>query len=179
MRFALITKNINELIMSLIAVIGGVAATSALAAPAAILNISGTVINASCDVDAEAKNQSVDLGDVSPADFLSAGATSPAKNFSVQLRLCSASEVATSFSGSAQDAADNSLLALSGVSPATGLAIQLLDANGENIDISSSMMTNISGSNPRLNYQLRYKSTSDTVTTGDAGGTLFMTFYYP
>ncbi|CAI1725153.1 Type-1A pilin [Serratia quinivorans] len=165
--------------MSLTAVMGGMVAASALAAPTSILNISGTVINASCDVDTESKNQSVDLGDVSPADFLSAGTTTAAKNFSVQLRICSATEVSTSFSGSAQDATDNSLLALSGGTPASGLAIQLLDGNGTGVDISSTETTTVSGTNPRLNYQLRYKSTADTVTTGDANGTLFMTFYYP
>ena len=143
------------------------------------VNISGTVINASCDVDLESENQRVEMGDISPAEFPTQGATSSAQKFAVQLRVCSASEVMTSFSGSAQDPADNSLLALSGDSPATGLAIQVLDDSGEAMDISRTHVTTLSGSNPRLNYQLRYKSTADVVTTGDASGTLFMTFSYP
>ncbi|MEQ0188782.1 fimbrial protein [Klebsiella sp. CN_Kp098] len=171
--------NIRSLVLKVIIILQLASGSAYAANVNTNLIVTGTVTKASCDVASTSKNLVVPLGDVSPADFTSSGSVLPAKSFTVQLQNCSGeSGVSVSFSGSQQDSSDNTLLALSGGTPATGLAVQLLNANSVAVPVNAPDVETLSGTSPTLTYKLQYKSTSDIVTAGDANAVLYMTFSY-
>ena len=162
-----------------VAVMAGLLFCGLAAAHDVTVNITGQAVNASCDVASASQNQTIDLGDTSPADFPQAGSVTPPKSFTVQLQNCSGeSAVVTSFTGSQQDGVNPALLALSGGTPATGLAIQVLTSSGTALDIRNPDTETVTGTSPVLTYQLQYRSTKDVVTAGDAGGVLYLSFSY-
>ena len=141
------------------------------------VNITGEAINASCDISAGDKTQTVKLDDVSPSDFPSVGSVTKAKSFTVDLSKCFGSTITTAFEGT-NDSLNPALLALSGANPAKGIAIQLLDKQGAALDIRDASSNQMTGPDATLSWQLQYKSTSEDIKSGEAGAVLYLAFAY-
>lgn len=151
------------------------------------LKFTGTIVGSSCDIDTSSTNQDVTIGQFSPADFPSVGTTTAAVKFNIKLKDCSESITGSKilFSGTS-DNSDTSLLALSDTGKgsegkmATGIGVQILDANQSPISINntdSDVYPLISGDNTLVFY-LRYKSTKADVTAGDATAVMYFDMNY-
>lgn len=151
------------------------------------LKITGTIVAQTCDVTSSSQNQTVHIGDFSSGEFSGTGSTSAEKQFSINLRGCTPgiSGAKVMFSGAA-DATNSTLLALSdttgGGEMATGLGVEILDENQNTIPVNnsssdSSLYALKEGANT-LNFFLRYKSTSDTVTSGNATAVMYFDLEY-
>ncbi|CAI1567510.1 S-fimbrial protein subunit SfaG precursor [Serratia quinivorans] len=144
-----------------------------------MLQVNAIVSLGSCDVDPGSEDQDIDLGTISNTEFTKVGdVSSSTKTFTVQLQNCEGNfnYVTTAFSGVA-DAGDSTLLGLSANSSAQGIGIQILDTNGNPLDITQPVLTRRTTTG-LLTYQLRYKATEVPVQPGTANGTLFLNFYY-
>lgn len=148
------------------------------------INVSGTVADQTCNVVAADKTKNVDFGDLEAKQFKSKGDTSISKSLSVNLEDCTSSMTSLKyqFSGEA-DSTDSNLLAINtSNTPATGLAIQILDKDSDkqiNLNQLYKASDYIKGNSKQIfNFALRYKSTSSSVTAGDASSILFLDFYY-
>ncbi len=145
-----------------------------------MLQVNAIVSLGSCDVDAGDAEKNIDLGAISSSAFTKIGdVSSSAKTFTVQLQNCAGNfnYVTTAFSGVA-DAGDPTLLGLSANSSAQGIGIQILDAEGNPLDIKQAVLARRTTNTQLLTYQLRYKATEAPVQPGTANGTLFLDFYY-
>jgi type 1 fimbria pilin len=151
------------------------------------LKFTGTIVATPCDVDTSSTNQDVTIGQFSPADFPSVGTTTAAVKFNIKLKDCNKSITGSKvlFSGTS-DNSDPTLLALSNTGKgtegkmATGIGVQILDANQNPISINNSdsdVYPLIEGDNI-LNFFLRYKSTKTDVTAGDATAVMYFDMNY-
>lgn len=99
------------------------------------LIMTGTVLQESCDISADTKNQTVTIGSFSSAEFKSVGSVTTAVPFTIQLNKCSPniSTAGVTFNGT-QFGSDPTQLALTDTSGsgdlAVGVVVQVLDNNG-------------------------------------------------
>ncbi|HCM7229830.1 TPA: fimbrial protein [Klebsiella aerogenes] len=166
----------------LLALLGG----SALADGGQV-NITGKVVANSCEVDTGGTDKEVYIGQFSTADFPSVGSTTAAKSFTIALKNCTAGIKGTKITFSGTKAAGNpALLALSdngegtaGVI-ATGVGVEILDASMTSIPVNNtdSALYPLSPDSNQLTFNLRYQSTSATVTAGDATAVLYFDMQY-
>ncbi|GJL42585.1 TPA: fimbrial protein [Enterobacter chengduensis] len=151
------------------------------------LRVTGTIISESCEVDTSSQEQSVSLGEFDSSDFPSTGATSAWVPFNIQLKNCSKAINGTKiwFSGLA-DTDNPALLALSdtgkgtGSTMATGLGVEISDADQSIVPINnteSATFTLRTGDN-ELTFNLRYKSTRQDMTPGDATAVMYFDLLY-
>lgn len=151
------------------------------------LKFTGTIVASSCNVDTTSTNQDVTIGQFSPSDFPTVGTTTAAAKFNIKLKDCSAGITGSKvlFSGTS-DSSDPTLLALSNTGKgtegkmATGIGVQILDANQKAISINNSdsdVYPLIEGTNT-LDFYLRYKSTKPDVTAGDATAVMYFDMKY-
>lgn len=141
----------------------------------------GEVVNAACAVDAGSTDQTVQLGQVRSARLASAGETSNAVGFNIQLNDCD-TEVATkasvAFYGTAVDSTTNAkILALqsSAAGGATNVGVQILDSTGTPAGLDGTTFgaatTLIDGTNV-IPFQARYYATgAATAGTANADAT--------
>lgn len=99
------------------------------------VHFKGEVVNAACAVDAGSVEQTVQLGQVRSAKLATAGSTSSAVGFNIQLDDCDTSvstKASVAFSGTAVDTTNNTVLALQGsaAGSATNVGVQILDNKG-------------------------------------------------
>ncbi|QOV80982.1 fimbrial protein [Enterobacter asburiae] len=151
------------------------------------LKFTGTIVASSCDVDTSSANQDVTIGQFSPADFPSIGTTTAVAKFNIKLKDCSEDITGSKvlFSGTS-DNSDPTLLALSNTGNgtegkmATGIGVQILDANQNPISInnSDSDVYPLAEGDNTLNFYLRYKSTKTDVTAGDATAVMYFDMKY-
>ncbi len=81
------------------------------------VHFKGDVVNAACAVDAGSIDQTVQMGQVRSAKLATAGSTSSAVGFNIQLNDCDTSvstKASVAFSGTAVDTTNNTVLALQG-----------------------------------------------------------------
>lgn len=149
------------------------------------LKITGTIVAQTCDVTSDSQNQTVHIGDFSTPDFPSTGSTGAEKGFTINLTGCTPGIAGAKvmFSGTA-DATNPLLLALSdttgGGEMATGVGVEILDGMKTAIPVNntdSSLFSLHDGDNS-LQFYLRYKSTSDTVTAGNATAVMYFDLQY-
>ena len=149
------------------------------------LRITGTIVAQTCDVVSSSQNQTVNIGDFATTDFPASGSTGAEKSFTINLTGCTAGIAGAKvmFSGTA-DATNPQLLALSdtggGETMATGIAVEILDGHHQPVTINnadSSLYLLQAGDNP-LRFYLRYKSTADTVTAGNATAVMYFDLQY-
>ncbi len=108
----------------------GLTTYSALSADS-VIKISGRVLDYGCTVSSDSLNFTVDLQKNSARQFPTTGSTSPAVPFQITLSECSkgTTGVRVAFNG-IEDAENNTLLKLDeGSNTASGLGIEILDAN--------------------------------------------------
>lgn len=147
------------------------------------VTFSGNIYSATCNVDSESQNQSIDMGDTSFSDFSLAGETSEKTSFLIKLSDCSDSIKSAKivFSGTS-DSDDPMLLAIntSSEDSATGVGIEILDSSDTPIQINSAepYTYSLSAGENEIPFALRYKSTSATVTPGSANAVMYFDLSY-
>ena len=167
-----------------------IAAMSALSlsSAAALANTTtvngGTVhfkgVNAACAVDAGSIDQTVQLGQVRSAKLATAGSTSSAVGFNIQLDDCDtsvATKASVAFSGTSVDTTNTSVLALqnSAAGSATNVGVQILDKTGTPLALdgaSFSAATTLNDGTNIIPFQARYYATgAATAGTANADAT--------
>lgn len=153
------------------------------------VNISGSIKEASCDIDTSSTMQNINLGDYESGDFASPGATSPSQPLPIYLHNCSSgiSGATILFSGDA-DPDNPTLLALSNTDPdnptaemATGLGVQILESDGATpikINDSSTEEPLDDAPDNTLEFKVRYMSTLPKVTSGSASAVMYFDITY-
>ncbi|MFM0339155.1 fimbrial protein [Paraburkholderia fungorum] len=137
------------------------------------VNFQGQIISASCAVDAASTNQTVQLGNISKSSFTGANSTSATKTFSIQLNGCDNTtykKADVRFDG-VGDTNNNNVLKLASGSVATGVGIQLLNADQTPLAVGSeSAQTTLATGTNQLSFGARYIQTGATVGAGTANG---------
>ncbi|WP_152082331.1 fimbrial protein [Enterobacter oligotrophicus] len=151
------------------------------------LQIFGTIIGESCDVDVNSKEQTVYLGEFDSSAFPAPGTTSPEKPFTIDLKNCSRAINGTKvwFSGT-PDINNPDLLSLSDTGKgtasqmATGLGVEILNAEHNPISINNveSDTYPLTQGDNSLTFNLRYKSTLSDVTPGNATAIMYFDLLY-
>ncbi len=142
------------------------------------VNITGSVLSVSCDVNTADASKDVDLGTIVAQQYEAAGKNSTSEDVAIGLTGCSnTSTVTASFSGT-PDSTDSDLLAINNVNgAATNLAVQILDETSNPVALGETLVTNVNGDTATVAFKLRYKSTGP-VTAGNADSTLNVDFAY-
>lgn len=131
------------------------------------IKFTGEIVNAACAVDAGSINQTVELGQVKTATLATAGDTSTAVGFKIQLNDCDttvATQAAVAFTGTAVSSLHDTALALqsSAAGGATNVGVQILDRTGTPLAVDgatfSAATTLIDGTNI-VPFQARYIAT--------------------
>lgn len=147
------------------------------------LQMTGTILSRTCEV--ESQSQTVDIGEFATTDFPATGSVSAAKAFDIKLTGCGSAATGTtvSFSGTS-DTTDPDLLALSDTDGAggmaSGVAVEILDGQQQPLAINSASPPSVAltpGDN-LLTFYLRYKSTLDTVSAGNASAVMYFDLQY-
>ena len=139
------------------------------------VHFEGEIVNAACAVDAGSIDQSVQLGQVRSAKLATAGNTSSAVGFNIQLNDCDTSvstKASIAFSGTAVDSTNTSVLALqsSAAGGATNVGVQILDKTGTPLDLDGttfSAATTLNNGTNIIPFQARYYATG-VATAGTA-----------
>lgn len=158
--------------------------TVALAATTTVnggtVHFKGDVVNAACAVDAGSIDQTVQMGQVRSAKLATAGSTSSAVGFNIQLNDCDTSvstKASVAFSGTAIDTTNTTVLALQGSASggATNVGIQILDNKGKPLALDGGTFSSATTLNDGTNvipFQARYYATgAATAGTANADAT--------
>ncbi|XXD07985.1 type 1 fimbrial major subunit FimA [Klebsiella sp. R445] len=153
--------------------------TSAVAFAATTVNggtvhFKGEVVNAACAVDAGSIDQTIQLGQVRSAKLATAGSTSSAVGFNIQLNECDttvSNKASIAFSGTSVDS-NSDVLALqsSAAGSATNVGVQILDSTGTPLTLdgaSFSAATTLNDGTNIIPFQARYYATG-VATAGTA-----------
>ncbi|HDU4322942.1 TPA: type 1 fimbrial major subunit FimA [Klebsiella aerogenes] len=144
------------------------------------VHFKGEIVNAACAVDAGSIDQTVQLGQVRSAKLATAGSTSSAVGFNIQLNDCDttvATKAAVAFSGTAVDSKNNTVLALqsSAAGGATNVGVQILDKTGTALGLDGatfSAATTLNDGTNIIPFQARYYATgAATAGTANADAT--------
>lgn len=173
--------------VALATLFSGIATTYADEGFTVNLQIYGTIIGESCEVEVNSKEQTVDLGAFDISEFPATGTTTPEKAFTIDLKNCSRAIQGTKiwFSGM-PDTNNSDLLALSDTGKgtagemATGIGVELFNAGMNPIKINNteSEIYPLKQGDNSLTFNLRYKSTLPEVTTGNATAIMYFDLLY-
>lgn len=151
------------------------------------VHLNGGVLAQSCNVSSNDLIKNINFPDLNPGDFKSIGSTSIEQSVSVRLENCTGNvnNMSYQFSGEA-DIDDPSLLKISGKGEtseniiSSGLAIEILNKNKKKIALNSKVTLDdiITSSTYNLIFYLRYKSTTNNVSSGDASSVVYLDIYY-
>ncbi|VYT81329.1 type 1 fimbrial protein subunit FimA [Metakosakonia massiliensis] len=140
------------------------------------IHFTGELVNAACSVSTKSSDQTVELGQYRTADFPTVGSVSATKGFEIVLNDCDpevSKTASVAFSGQT-DGTSPDLLAIASAdngSTASGVAIEILDTTSKALSpngaVYSTAQALIDGTNT-LHFSAHYKSTSATVTAGQA-----------
>lgn len=144
-----------------------------------VVNVTGQILPASCTVQ---PINNVNLGDIRDVDMFDVGDVSSSVPFQIKLTDCPATltKVTAQFAG-AQDAINKDLYAnIVGNGFATGLGIQLLDADHGDVKIppAGEIQTSVVNSNAIFNLKARAVTTTVNPMTGDIETCVTVTFIY-
>ncbi|MFI3044102.1 fimbrial protein [Klebsiella aerogenes] len=147
------------------------------------LQMTGTILSRTCEV--ESKTQTVDIGQFAASDFSATGSVSAAKAFNIRLTGCGSATTGAllSFSG-ASDNNNPALLALSDTGEtgimASGIGVEILDNKQQTLSINSPAppFYALAPGDSTLSFYLRYKSTRDVVTAGNATAVMYFDLQY-
>ena len=162
---------INKVALVIISALS-MASTAALAADTTTVNggtvhFKGEVVNAACAVDAGSIDQTVQMGQVRSAKLATAGSTSSAVGFNIQLNDCDttvSTKASVAFSGTAIDTTNTTVLALQGSASggASNVGIQILDNKGKPLALDGATFSSATTLNDGTNvipFQARYYAT--------------------
>ncbi|CAI0701287.1 fimbrial protein [Serratia ficaria] len=163
-----------------LAVLSASAFTPAVFAADGALNITGSITEESCTVDADSQNKQIVLGKIAK-DAFTASKTAGAKAFNLVLKNCpnTVSGAIVRFDGT-QIQGQSGLLALTAdADKAKGIGVQLLDdaSNVINIGNDSRQYSLAENQDNVLGFVARYYA-YDTVSAGSANATANFTIVY-
>jgi major type 1 subunit fimbrin (pilin) len=146
------------------------------------INFTGNIISDACTVSTGDADQTVALGDVSTTAFSAAGDKASPTTFKIDLSACpsTVTKVTVKFDG-VSDSKNSALLALDADQTATGVGIEIADAQGNAIPLhsaSAQYTVNTTTKAATLNFLGRYVATAATVGAGTANGTSQFTINY-
>lgn len=179
---------ISKLAIIATTILGSSLAMAADPAQGGKVHFVGTIVNAACAISADSVDQTVKLGEYRTAHFKATGDKSGIVPFNINLVDCDtevSEKAIVKFNGVA-DLNDATVLAVSNTAngasgAATGVGIEIADAQGKvltpNNIVTSSEYTLNNGNNS-LGFSARYKSTTDTVTPGEANADATFTISY-
>lgn len=154
------------------------------------VTINGKVVTQTCNVIVKDKEKYVYFDDFNQTDFKKIGDVSASQAVTVGLEGCSQSIDHITYQFTGQEDSDNpDLLKVIGGNPNTGLvkvaeglAVEILDSKNSQIKLGQSyVLTNVvfkDETNYDFNFFLRYKSTKESVTVGDASAVVYLDFNY-
>ena len=170
---------INKVALIIITALS-MASTAALAEDTTTVNggtvhFKGEVVNAACAVDAGSIDQTVQMGQVRSAKLATAGSTSSAVGFNIQLNDCDTTvftKASVAFSGTAIDTTNTTVLALQGSASggASNVGIQIRDNKGKPLALDGATFSTATTLNDGTNvmpFQARYYATG-AATAGSA-----------
>lgn len=151
------------------------------------VQVNGAILDQSCNIKSTDLTKNVVFDDLNSSNFPSLGSVSDMQEVNIELENCTGNvdKMYYIFSGD-EDSSDPSLLKITGQvnslseNLATGIAIQILDEKKKAIALNTNQYLNqvITASTFKFKFYLRYKSTSSTITPGDASSLLYLDFYY-
>lgn len=160
---------IKSLVAGIVAVLSmaGVANAAPTTVNGGPIYFEGEVVNAACAVDAGSIGQKVPLGQVKTTTLATAGNTSSAVGFKIQLNECDSTVAATAavaFTGTAVNSTYPTALALQGsaAGSATNVGVQILDRTGAALPVDGatfSATTPLSDGTVIVPFQARYIAT--------------------
>ncbi|MBT0728471.1 fimbrial protein [Rosenbergiella australiborealis] len=140
------------------------------------ITINGKVVAMPCTVSTPTAN--IDLGTLESSDFVTAGSASTWKTFTLNLTNCpiGTSAVTATFSGTS----DSSASYFSNTGGAQNMAIQLADANGNNITNGGTQTVSVSDSSQSavFNLEVRAISTQGKATQGSIQSIINVIYTY-
>lgn len=149
------------------------------------IDMSGTVVASTCDVETADALQTIFIGNFSSNTFHTAGDVSSTADLVIRLKNCSSgiSGATVMFSGT-PDGDNGKLLALSDTAGkgnmASGVGVEILDANKKTVAINtaSDSQSLQEGDNNALTFFLRYQATKIPVTAGNASSVMYFDLSY-
>ncbi|UAN48711.1 type 1 fimbrial protein [Serratia sp. JSRIV001] len=151
---------------------------------ASTITITGNIRDNACAVAASSTTVNVDLLVNAAKQLSSAGATTPAVPFSIELSPCGpmATNVKVGFTDTSR-IPDTPLLALDNTSSAAGMGVQLLDSTRTgiklNADSTNLQWIPLKGGQPNtLNFYARLMATGATVSAGTVSATAGFTLEF-
>lgn len=149
------------------------------------MHIHGNVIDQGCDVATSSAMQNVFIGNFNISDFQAANAVSASADLTIGIIGCAAGiqDARVYFSGES-DPLGPTLLKLTDTggsgNMATGIAVQIIDAQTqEEIPLNSlTARSPLKAGDNELKYKLRYKSTKEGATGGNATAVLYFDLVY-
>lgn len=174
-------KNLYGLLLGMTLIPCGYAATIAGSSG---IYFKGTILARTCDVKDTDQDITINLGDHDRRLFPRIGSVSPSAPLNVTLINCQPNPhtnniISLSFRGNTDDN-DRELLQLTnGSDVANGIAIELLDNNGQRIKLNDTLnIPMLQGETPLPPVKFRYRATKVPVTTGAANAILQIILRY-
>ncbi|MGG8235162.1 fimbrial protein [Klebsiella aerogenes] len=152
------------------------------------INVTGNIIDGSCDIDTDSQTINVNLGSVQASSFANKGDVSNPVPFNIELKNCSSSikEADIMFIGKS-DLNNSQLLQLTqepGVAEGVGIRIRQPDW-GDFTNYVTIILNQIYNANDHLKagdntltYSLQYESTGSTVSVGTGNSVMYFDLYY-
>ncbi|AHG22744.1 hypothetical protein Z042_10600 [Chania multitudinisentens RB-25] len=139
------------------------------------IHVTAKFVTPACNLQANSKDMTVPLGDVSSSELKTSGAVSATTAFSLKLTDCAAyTAVYISFDGVAAENHDK-VFALDDQgqsSTASGIGLEIL-SNGEAMPVGSALNGAYTGSgDTTFNYAARYKALENNTQSGNANVTV-------
>lgn len=148
------------------------------------VNFTGEILDAACEVvNSQSSPLAVDLGSVSKTAFTGVGSTTNITSFVLQLKNCpeTVKTAAIKFGGNADLDNVNVLALTGGTGAASGVGIQLVDADGTPLSLytaSADYTLETGTATNSLEFGARYIQTAAAVTAGTANGSSTFTVTY-
>lgn len=143
------------------------------------VNFTGTVTDATCEIQTDSENPEINLGDLYNKDLADAGSASDWVTFNITLLNCPAglNNVIAKFSGEA-DASDASLYRNTG--DAINVAVELQDLNTQAVlkNGASDSAVILSSRQAVFNLEVRARTAVGNVTAGTIESLIEMTYSY-
>lgn len=163
------------------AIVAGTLSASALAYDGQVKFV-GKITDETCTVTNNPSNPlTVTLGEVAQSAFTGVGVSASTTKFTLALTACpaAAKKAKVKFDGTPHATNADFLALTSEAGVATGVGVEILDANAATIPMNTSSMEYplVAGAN-NLDFKARYTSTAATVTTGPANASTNFTINY-
>ncbi len=152
------------------------------------INVTGNIIDGSCDIGTDSQTINVNLGSVQASSFANKGDVSNPVPFNIELKNCSSSvhEAQIMFLGKSMES-NHSLLELtqeSGVAEGVGIRIRQPDfgdyTNMVTIPLNMHLVaaSDLQAGDNTLTYTLQYEAISTPVTVGTGNAVMYFDLYY-